>query len=106
MTHNYHYVTDENKALLEYSEEKNQAKLARLRAESEAKYGDLTVARANAENTLKNQAQTGQSEREVRSILGSPDRTHSNDVAEFWVYDDLVLTMKNGYVFDVTRSPE
>jgi len=29
-----------------------------------------------------------------------------SDEAEFWTYDGVVLTMKNGYVFDITYSLE
>lgn len=33
--------------------------------------------------------------------------SHRNVEAEFWTYgDDVVLTMKNGYVYDITYSLE
>ncbi|MFJ8460908.1 hypothetical protein ACIQ57_17455 [Lysinibacillus xylanilyticus] len=50
--------------------------------------------------------QTGYSESEVKLILGSPQNVTKNNEAEFWTYGDVVLTMKNGYVYDITSSLE
>ena len=50
------------------------------------------------------EVKTGYSESEVEFLLGSPNNISKSTDAEFWTYEDMVLTMKNGYVYDITHS--
>lgn len=52
------------------------------------------------------EVKTGYSESEVEFLLGSPNNISKSTDAEFWTYDDMVLTMKNWYVFEITYSHE
>lgn len=52
------------------------------------------------------EVKTGYSVSEVEFLLGSPNNISKSTDAEFWTYDDMVLTMKNGYVFEITYSHE
>ncbi|WHP41551.1 hypothetical protein QIX46_00455 [Lysinibacillus boronitolerans] len=68
---------------------------------------EKAISSAQRKLALQSVLQTGMSESEVRDAIGSPNDTHRNEEAEFWTYgDDVVLTMKNGYVYDITYSLE
>lgn len=68
---------------------------------------EKAIASAQRKLALQSVLQTGMSESEVRAVIGSPFKTYRNEEAEFWTYsDDVVLTMKNGYVYNITYSLE
>lgn len=99
------YVSEENMSLFQEYEKKHEEKEAKRKADYKARTGvSYEEARANAESYLRSQIQTGMSEGEVRRLAGSPKDRFKTSEAEFWNYGDLVLTMKNGYVFDITHS--
>ncbi|MFJ7731541.1 hypothetical protein ACIQXF_06550 [Lysinibacillus sp. NPDC097231] len=85
------YVNNENIALYEKEKEKLDNFASQERQEQREALGEV---------------QTGYSEREVKVVLGSPTKVTKSNEAEFWTYDDVVLTMKNGYVYDIVYSNE
>lgn len=85
------YVSKENIALFKKETEKMDKYLAKEREEQR-------------KATVK--VKTGDSKKDVETLLGSPIKVTKNNEAEFWTYDGAVLTMKNGYVFDITYSLE
>lgn len=85
------HVSKKNIALFEREKEKVDKFLAQERQEKREELGAV---------------QTGYSESEVKLILGSPMSITKSNEAEFWTYDGVILTMKNGYVFDITYSLE
>lgn len=83
------YVNDENIALYNRVEEdyyKNKRQMER--------------------EAIMSKSPIGLSESEVKLIAGYPDDIFKSTEAEFWTYGDVVLTMKNGYVYDITSSLE
>ncbi|KMY31548.1 hypothetical protein ACZ11_04820 [Lysinibacillus xylanilyticus] len=83
------YITKENMALYHEAEDVFDRYISAKSKELKESLGEV---------------KTGHSEDEVKLILGSPNNIFNSDEAEFWTYDDMVLTMKDGYVFDITNS--
>ncbi|KOP78145.1 hypothetical protein AMS59_13675 [Lysinibacillus sp. FJAT-14745] len=110
------FLNEENKLLVEEvkeeleilekkEQEENDKRKAEREAEYEAEHGiSWNEARVQAEKTLKSRVQTGMSKSEVTTMIGTPKDKFKSSEAEFWNYGDMVLTMKNGYVFDITYS--
>lgn len=85
------YISEENMALYHEVEEVFDNYISAKSKELRDKLGEV---------------KTGYSESEVEFLLGSPNNTSRSTDAEFWTYNDMVLTMKNGYVYDITYSFE
>jgi len=98
------YVSDENKKLYESIKDKYYYKEITDSLEESRK--DQDYQNNQTRNILQSNLQTGMSESEVKKLAGLPNDTYKNDEAYFWVYDGVVLTMKNGYVYDITYELE
>lgn len=94
------YINVENKKLYESIKGKYYYKEITESLEDQEYQNNQT------KNILQSNLQTGMSESEVKKLAGLPNDTYKNDEAYFWVYDGVVLTMKNGYVYDVTYELE
>ena len=85
------YVTAENIALL---------------SDRRDNYYENIREKENQQKQELGAVQTGYSKSEVRTILGSPDHVMKSNESEFWTYNDMVITMKNDYVYDIVYSLE
>ncbi|WPK10742.1 hypothetical protein R6U77_12715 [Lysinibacillus louembei] len=98
------YVNDENKELYDSIKDKYYYKEIADSLEESRK--DQDYQNNQSRNILQSNLQTGMSESEVKKLAGLPNDTYKNDEAYFWVYDGVVLTMKKGYVYDITYELE
>ncbi|MEQ6856001.1 hypothetical protein AAHH17_16090 [Lysinibacillus capsici] len=98
------YVSDENKKLYDSIKDKYYYREITDSLEESKENGEFE--NNQTKSILQSNLQTGMSESEVKKLAGLPNDTYKNDEAYFWVYDGVVLTMKNGYVYDITYELE
>lgn len=98
------FVTVENLELLKEAEDRYNEREAIKEAEREANKEEIARDRARAESILKSRVQTGMSKSEVTGMIGLPKDKFKTEEAEFWVYGNMVLTMKNGFVFQINNN--
>jgi len=62
------------------------------------------LAKQEERESIMSKSPLGLSEGEIKLVAGNPDRIVKSAEAEFWTYGDVVLTMKNGYVYEITSA--
>ncbi|REB10034.1 hypothetical protein DVB69_04300 [Sporosarcina sp. BI001-red] len=98
------YISKENSVLLAQAEkiadEELQTEIAKIEEENKDK---KKYTHENRKRALQSIFQTGMSVSEVKSAIGPPTKKYRSDEAEFWNYEDaVILTIKNGFVYDIT----
>ncbi|MFJ7982333.1 hypothetical protein ACIQ1D_18905 [Lysinibacillus xylanilyticus] len=84
----------------------NKENIALFSAKREKYEHEKRLVESRKREELMSKSLVGLSESEVKLVAGSPDNTLKSTGAEFWTYGDVVLTMKNGYVYDIVYSNE
>lgn len=103
------YVSKENMALYVALDKREKVRYAQAEKEREEERKDEPKGSSKSEDGqidfgAEYSLTSGLSEREVISIMGRKARDITKTPeAEFWTYNEVVLTMKNGFVYDVAR---